>query len=48
VSSTVSLARAAGYEDLDKIMWEWFTRARYNNIPVSRRKICMLIPSWLR
>lgn len=31
--------RTAGYEDLDKLVWEWFTTARSKNIPVSGRMI---------
>ena len=31
--------RTAGYDDLDKLMWEWFTAARTKNIPVSGRMI---------
>ena len=27
--------RTAGYDDLDKLVWEWFTIARAKNIPVS-------------
>ena len=34
-----SKPRMAGYEDLDKIMWEWFTRARSKNISVSGRMV---------
>ena len=34
-----SKPRAVGYEDLDKIMWECFIRARSKNIPVSGRMI---------
>ena len=32
-----STARAeiVGYEDLDSLMWEWFTVARSKSIPVS-------------
>ena len=28
-----------GYNDLDKLVWEWFTTARVKNIPVSGRMI---------
>ena len=31
--------RTAGYDDLDKLVWEWFTTARAKNIPVSGRMI---------
>ena len=31
--------RKTGYEELDKVVWEWFTRARAKNIPVSGRLI---------
>ena len=31
--------RTAGYEDLDGLVWEWFTTARAKNIPVSGRMI---------
>ena len=31
--------RTAGYDDLDKLVWEWFTIARAKNIPVSGRMI---------
>ena len=31
--------RTAGYDDLDKLVWEWFTTARTKNIPVSGRMI---------
>ena len=27
-----SKSRAVGYENLDKILWEWFIRARSKNI----------------
>ena len=29
----------AGYEDLDKIVWEWFTIARAKNTPVIGRLV---------
>ena len=31
--------RTAGYDDLDKFVWEWSTIARAKNIPVSGRMI---------
>ena len=31
--------RKVGYEEIDKVMWEWFTRARAKNIPVSGKLI---------
>ena len=31
--------RRTGYEDLDKVVWEWFTRARAKNIPLSGKKL---------
>ena len=31
--------RKTGYEELDRVVWEWFTRARAKNIPVSGRLI---------
>ena len=31
--------RTAGYEDLDRLVWEWFTTARAKDIPVSGRMI---------
>ena len=31
--------RTMGYDDLDKLMWEWFATARAKNIPVSDRMI---------
>ena len=31
--------RTAGYNDLDKLVWEWFTIAGAKNIPVSGRMI---------
>ena len=31
--------RRTGYEDLDKVVWEWFTRARAKNILVSGKLI---------
>ena len=34
-----SKSRRPGYEDIDKVMWEWFTIARSKNIPVSGRMI---------
>ena len=34
--------RKVGYEEIDKVMWEWFTRARAKNIPVSGK----LIQEW--
>jgi len=34
-----SKPRTAGYKDLDKIMWEWFIRARSSNISVSGRMV---------
>ena len=34
-----SKSRNVGYEDLDSLMWEWFTVARSKSIPVSGRMI---------
>ena len=34
-----SKPRTASYEDIDEVMWEWFTKARAKNIPVSGRMI---------
>ena len=31
--------RTAGYDDLNKLVWEWFTTARADNIPMSGRMI---------
>ena len=31
--------RKVGYEEIDKVRWEWFTRARAKNIPVSGKLI---------
>ena len=31
--------RKVGYGEIDKIVWEWFTRARAKNIPVSGKLI---------
>ena len=34
-----SKPRTASYEDIDEVMWEWFTKARAKNIPISGRMI---------
>ena len=31
--------KKVGYEEINKVMWEWFTRARAKNIPVSGKLI---------
>ena len=36
---TCSKPRRAGYKDLDKSVWEWFTIARAKTIPLSGRLI---------
>ena len=35
-SKKYTKVRKTGYEEIDKVLWEWFTRARANNIPVTK------------
>ena len=38
-SKKYTKVRKTGYEEIDKVVWEWFTRARAKNIPVTGRLI---------
>ena len=31
--------RKTGYKEIDEVVWEWFTRARTKNIPVTGKLI---------
>ena len=35
--ATYTKPRTASCQDIDEVMWEWFSRAREKNIPVSGR-----------
>ena len=38
-SKMYTKVRKTGYEEIDKVLWDWFTRARAKNIPVTVRLI---------
>ena len=38
-SKKYTKVRKTGYEEIDKVIWEWFARARAKNIPVTGRLI---------